>query len=126
MQSDRHLPNRRVLVIEDNHDAAESMRFLLEHRGYAVRVCGTGPEGLRSAHEWHPEIVLCDIGLPGLSGYEIASELRHDPDTADTVLIAITGYGTAADQERARTAGFNHFYTKPANLDSLFGVMAQY
>lgn len=116
---------RRVLVIEDNRDTAESMRFLLEHQGYAVRVSVTGPDGLRSAQEWHPQVVLCDIGLPGLNGYEIAEALRRDAANSDTVLIAITGYGTQEDQEQARRAGFNCFYTKPANLDSLFGVLAR-
>jgi CheY-like chemotaxis protein len=115
---------RKVLIIEDNRDTAESMRFLLKYKGYAVRVAYTGPDGLRLAHEWQPDTILCDIGLPGLNGYEIAEQLRQDPETAFMCLIAITGYGTRQDHERACAAGFDYFYTKPADLDVLFGVLA--
>src|SRR5207237_6029405 len=103
---------------------AQSTLLLREDQGYEVRVCRTGTEGLRSAQEWQPSVVLCDIGLPGLNGFEVAEQLRHDPTTSDTVLIAVTGYGTRDDRERARASGFNHFYTKPADLDHLFGVLA--
>jgi CheY-like chemotaxis protein len=119
------MPAHKVLVIEDNRDTAESMRWLLQHMGYTTQVCHTGIDGLRMAHEWHPDAVLCDIGLPGRNGFEIADELRHDPKTADMLLIAITGYGSRQDYERARESGFDYFYTKPANLDVLFGVLAE-
>jgi PAS domain S-box-containing protein len=105
----------RVLVVEDNRDAADSLRMLLQMLGHQVSVAYSGPEGVVRAHDWRPDIVLCDIGLPGLDGYGVAEELRRDPVTAGTRLIAITGYGQAEDRRRARAAGFDHHLTKPVD-----------
>jgi signal transduction histidine kinase len=110
----------RVLVVEDNRDAAESLRMLLELLGNEVSVAHTGPDGVRLAHEWQPDVVLCDIGLPGgLDGFGVATELRQDPATAKARLIAITGYGSDKDRERARRAGFDYHLTKPADPAAL-------
>src|ERR1051325_4398729 len=79
---------RRVLVVEDNPDSAESLRMLLDFFGHEVWVAGTGPDGVRLAQARRPEVVLCDIGLPGLDGFGVASALRHDPATADVYLVA--------------------------------------
>jgi PAS domain S-box-containing protein len=83
----------RILVVEDNQDAADSLRILLELFGYEVAVAYTGPAGVQTAEEWHPDVVLCDIGLPGMSGYEVADALRRNPKTAKARMIAVTGYG---------------------------------
>ena len=105
----------RILVVEDNRDAADSLRMLLELSGCEVRVAYSGPDGVRLAREWRPEVVLCDIGLPGLDGYAVAGELRHDPATAGARLIAVTGYGQEDDRQRARQAGFDYHLTKPVD-----------
>jgi two-component system CheB/CheR fusion protein len=105
----------RILVVEDNRDAANSLRVLLELIGHRVAVAYSGPEGIEVARQWHPDVVLCDIGLPGLDGYAVAGELRHDPNTQSAQLIALTGYGQEEDKRRALQAGFDHHVTKPVD-----------
>jgi PAS domain S-box-containing protein len=109
----------RILVVEDSRDAADSLRTLLELLGHHVAVAYSGPEGVKRARECRPDVVLCDIGLPGLDGYAVADELRHDPTTATVRLIAITGYGQEEDRRRARQAGFDHHLTKPVDPAAL-------
>jgi CheY-like chemotaxis protein len=89
--------------------------MLLELLGHTVAVAYTGPDGVRLAREWRPDVVLCDIGLPGLDGYGVAGALRHDPATAGARLIAVTGYGQDEDRRRTREAGFDHHLTKPVD-----------
>jgi PAS domain S-box-containing protein len=104
----------RVLVIEDNADSADSLRMLLEMQGHEVRLAATGPEGVLVAEAWRPDVVLCDIGLPGgLDGYGVARELRRNPATAQARLIALTGYGQEHDRVRAQEAKFDYHLTKP-------------
>jgi signal transduction histidine kinase len=109
----------RLLVVEDHRDAAESLRALLELLGHEVAVAHSGPEGVRTARAMQPEIVLSDIGLPGLDGYGVARALRADPRTARACLIAITGYGQEEDRCRARQAGFDYHLTKPVAPETL-------
>jgi CheY-like chemotaxis protein len=106
---------RRILVIEDNRDAADSLRLLLEMSGYQVAVAYTGTAGIAMARAWRPNAVLCDIGLPGLDGYAVVRELRRTPDTARALMIAVTGYGNDQDLERSQEAGFDAHLTKPAD-----------
>jgi CheY-like chemotaxis protein len=115
MKSPSTGPQRHILIIEDNRDQATSLQLLLAMRGYQVRVAYNGLEGVKAAHEWHPDTVFCDIGLPGLDGYGVATEVRRDPETAHACLVAVTGYGTDKDRERARRAGFDYHLTKPAD-----------
>jgi CheY-like chemotaxis protein len=96
----------RVVIIEDNRDAANSLAHLLEMLGHEVRVSYSGPEGLKTVQDWLPEWVLCDIGLPGLDGWEIAKDLRKDPRTSGIHLVAVTSFGTLDDRARSREAGF--------------------
>jgi PAS domain S-box-containing protein len=110
---------RRVLVIEDNHDSAESLRLLLEVSGYEVRLANTGDEGIRTATEWRPDVVICDIGLPEMDGFTVARRLRQEPSTAGIRLIAVTGYGRGQDVAKARTAGFDEHLVKPAEPEKL-------
>jgi PAS domain S-box-containing protein len=105
----------RILVIEDNKDAADSLRVFLELLGHEVAVAYTGPEGVNTAGRFRPAVVLCDIGLPGLDGYGVARELRRDPATAGSRLIAVTGYGSDEDRRRSREAGFDLHLTKPVD-----------
>lgn len=113
----------RILVIEDNPDGAASLRMLLELFGYEVAVANTGTLGLQIAAAWHPDIILSDIGLPEMSGYEVADAVRQDPATAGALLIAITGYGDAETRRRSQEAGFDYFITKPADPDALLHLL---
>jgi PAS domain S-box-containing protein len=114
----------RVLVVEDQRDAAASLRMLLEMLGHQTRIAYTGPDGVRIAGEWRPDIVLCDIGLPGLDGYGVARELRLNPITAQVRLLALTGYGTDEDRRLTREAGFDLHLTKPVAPETLQDVLA--
>lgn len=105
---------RRVLVVEDNVDAAESLRMLLELEGHSVEVAHDGPTGLTGARRIHPEVIFCDIGLPnGMDGYQFAERFRHDPNMEPAELIAVSGYGADEDKRRAKQAGFDLHLTKP-------------
>jgi two-component system CheB/CheR fusion protein len=114
---------RRILIVEDNADGAQTLSRLLEMAGHDVRIASTGPEGLKIALESHPEFILCDIGLPELDGYHLADELRKEPSTAKTHLIAITGYGSDKDKQLSRVHGFEHHLTKPADAESLLELI---
>jgi CheY-like chemotaxis protein len=115
----------RILVVEDNRDAADSLRFLLELYGCEVVVAYSGPDGVQAAERWRPDVVLCDIGLPGLDGYGVASQLRHNPSTCKARLIAVTGYGSDDDKRRCREVGFDAHLVKPVDPDVLQGVLLQ-
>jgi signal transduction histidine kinase/CheY-like chemotaxis protein len=113
------MPRRRILVVEDNRDAAETLREVLELAGHEVAVAYEGPAGLEAAREFHPEVVLCDLGLPGMDGYAVAAELRRDPTTSATRLIAVSGYGQEEDRRRSLEAGFDRHLIKPVDLVEL-------
>jgi len=113
----------RVLVVEDNLDSAESLRMLLEACGYEVTLASTGPEGLEAARALKPDVVLCDIGLPGLDGYGVARTLRDNPTTAKARLIAVTAYGQDEDRRRSHEAVFEQHLVKPVDPDALQRVL---
>lgn len=113
-----------VLVIDDNQDAAESIRQLLQLEGHRVSMAFTGPSGLELAISNAPDVVICDIGLPGMDGYEVARHIRKSASGERVFLIALTGYGRDVDQERARDAGFSLHFTKPINFVELRKVLA--
>jgi len=115
---------RRILVVEDNRDAAESLGLFLELCGFGVTLAYTGPEGLEAAKSVHPDIVLCDIGLPGMDGFQVAGALRRNPETAEVRLIAVTGYGQEEDRRRALEAGFDVHLVKPVDPEKLLGYLA--
>jgi PAS domain S-box-containing protein len=110
---------RRVLVVEDNVDGADSLREALELSAHEVQVAYDGPAGLELAHAFHPEVVICDLALPGMSGYEVARALRADASLSGVVLVALSGYGMPEDLERAAQAGFHHHLSKPADMAKL-------
>jgi CheY-like chemotaxis protein len=109
----------KILVVDDNEDSARSMALLLKFEGHEVRMAHDGPETLRIAREFRPRIVLLDIGLPGMNGYEVARKLREDPPVENVLLIALTGYGREEDRRRSREAGFDYHLTKPVDYDAL-------
>jgi PAS domain S-box-containing protein len=113
----------RILVVDDNVDSAQSMALLLELEGYEVRMAHDGPETLRLAREFRPRVVLLDIGLPGMNGYEVASVLRKAPGGEHLVLIALTGYGQEEDRQQSKAAGFDHHLTKPVDHDWLSSLI---
>jgi CheY-like chemotaxis protein len=115
----------RVLIVEDNKDSADSLRLLLGLLGYDTRVAYTGPEGVAAAHDFLPDVVLCDIGLPGFSGWEVARKVRADPATAGTRFIALTGYDTDDDRSRSKEAGFEGHLIKPAEVDDLLSLLTR-
>lgn len=120
----RNVPGqRRVLVIEDNRDSADSLRLLLQLSGYEVRVAYDGLAGVSAAREWRPDVVLCDIGLPRLDGFGVAATLRNDPRGCDLRLIAVTGYGREEERRRALDAGFDDHLVKPADPQRLMDVL---
>jgi CheY-like chemotaxis protein len=118
-------PRLKVLIIEDNLDAAESLKRMLELIGHEVHVVYAGPSGIEAARLFHPDVVICDLGLPVLDGFEVARRLRADPATADVRLIALSGYGTPADRERSNRAGFDIHLTKPVAPETLQRVLAE-
>lgn len=109
----------RMLIVDDNRDSADSMALLQELSGHQARVANNGPDALVVACEFRPEVVLLDIGLPGMDGYEVARQLRHMPELAGAFLVALTGYGSVADREKAHEAGFDEHLVKPADLNQL-------
>ncbi len=116
---------RRILIIEDNKDAAQTLSEVLELLGHQVEVAYDGATGLAKARQRRPELVICDIGLPGdLDGYAVARALRADPTTASVHLVALTGYAKPEDQRRARAEGFDAHMSKPPDLAALQRLLA--
>jgi CheY-like chemotaxis protein/anti-sigma regulatory factor (Ser/Thr protein kinase) len=115
-------PPAAVLLIEDNDDARQSLRALLEHEGHRVAETADGTSGLDRDETMRPDIVLIDIGLPGLDGYEVARRIRARRGT-DPILVAITGYGQIDDQRRSIEAGFDAHLTKPVAADQLTDLL---
>jgi PAS domain S-box-containing protein len=116
--------SRRILVVEDNHDVAEGIANLLTGAGHEVHVAHDGQAGLELAERGLPEMVLIDIGLPILDGYEVARRLRKLAGLERTLIVALSGYGDAKDRELSRRAGFDHHLVKPADIDKIEGLLA--
>jgi CheY-like chemotaxis protein len=116
-------PRLRVLIIEDNQDAAEAMGDLMTLFGHVAELAGSGPEGIAAAHRQPPDVVLCDIGLPGMDGYAVAQQLRADP-AFSARLVALTGYGHDTDRRRAEEAGFELHLVKPVGPEALRQLLA--
>jgi CheY-like chemotaxis protein len=116
---------RRVLVVEDNRVAARTMRMFLTQTGHTVEIAHSGPDGIEAALRFQPEVILCDIGLPGCDGYEVARRIRDEVGLEGVYLIAISGYGQESDKQRAYNAGFDAYLVKPVNLSELEKMLAR-
>ncbi len=114
----------RILVVDDNVDAAETLSMLLEHEGNETRIAHSGPEALALVAEMRPQIVLLDLGLPGLDGYEVARRLRADGSLVQPLIVAISGWGAEEDRRKAREAGFDQHLTKPVDHARLTELLA--
>jgi CheY-like chemotaxis protein len=123
----RPASGRRVLVADDNRDAAESMAMLLKFAGCSVDVTFDGASALKLVERLRPQIVLLDIGMPEMDGYEVARRIRAMPHGKEIVLVALTGWGQEEDRRRASAAGFDEHLTKPVDpalLDTLLALEA--
>jgi PAS domain S-box-containing protein len=117
-------PALRLLLVDDSVDAATLLAMVLEADGYDVRVAHEGKQALEVAAQFEPEIVLLDLGLPGMDGFQLAREMRKLAHTANALLVAVTGYGQAADRLRSQEAGFDHHLVKPVSADEIQRVIA--
>lgn len=113
----------RLLLVDDSVDSATVMALLFEADGYDVQVAHEAAHALEVAARFEPEIVLLDLGLPGMNGFQLAEALRLRPCTAQTLLIAVTGHGLASDRERSRAAGFDHHLVKPVSTEEIQRVI---
>ena len=114
---------RRILVADDNRDAADTLQMLLAIDGHEVRVATNGLEALQIADDFDPELLLLDIGMPKLNGYEVAEQLRERYPTRRMKLVALSGWGQAGDKKRARGSGFDRHLTKPIDPDVLQDII---
>ncbi|QDV32179.1 chemotaxis protein CheB [Tautonia plasticadhaerens] len=112
-------PPRRILIVDDSPDALRTMEVLLHRLGHDIRTAPDGPSALAAVAEFGPDLVLLDLGLPGLDGYQVARRLRDGPPTAGLTLVALSGYGQEEDLRRCREAGFDDHAVKPIDLDRL-------
>jgi CheY-like chemotaxis protein len=117
--ADNKCPERnatcRVLIVDDHHDAADSLAMLLKLWGHEVQVAYDGPSALTIAQEYKPEVVLLDLALPKMSGYEVARRLREEVGLVDALFVALTGYGQEKDRRRTEEAGFCEHLVKPVD-----------
>jgi signal transduction histidine kinase/CheY-like chemotaxis protein len=117
--------SRKVLVVDDLQASADTLKVLLELEGFVVRVANDGATALTVAQEFEPDVLILDIGLPGMDGFEVARQLRSRPESKNAVLIALTGYGEAESRLRSQQAGFDHHVVKPADIDFLLSIVSQ-
>jgi CheY-like chemotaxis protein len=117
-------PALRILVVDDNRDAGESLTDLLRLLGHDVRQEWDGPQAVAAAVEFLPDLILLDLGMPGMSGFEVAEELRSRPALQKARLVALTGYGSPEDRSQSQAAGFHHHLVKPVELAVLEPILA--
>jgi CheY-like chemotaxis protein len=122
--TDFKAPPCRVLIVDDNEDAANSLAMILKLGGHETASVHTAVDALQRAADFRPDVVLLDIGLPGMDGYEVAQKMRELPGLRDIRLVAVTGYGRSDDRRRARDAGFDDHLTKPVEFAVLERTLA--
>jgi PAS domain S-box-containing protein len=117
-------PALRVLVVDDNVDTVTTLALLVEQAGHDVQTAYDGPSVLEAALDYRPNVILLDIGLPGLSGFEVAKQLRRQPALQNVVLVAMTGYGQESDRQRSKEAGFDYHVVKPGGFGKVLEILA--
>jgi CheY-like chemotaxis protein len=117
--------HKRILLVEDNADIGETLRDLLEILGHDVELVNDGLRGVQRALESRPEVMLVDIGLPGIDGYEVARQVRASAHGGAVIMLALTGYGRPEDRKKARDAGFDAHLVKPVDPDELLRTLVQ-
>jgi CheY-like chemotaxis protein len=122
--TDFKAPPRRVLIVDDNEDSANSLAMILKLGGHETASVYTAVDALQRAAAFRPDVVLLDIGLPGMDGYEVAQKMRELPGLRDIRLVAVTGYGRSDDRLRAREAGFDDHLIKPVEYAVLERTLA--
>ena len=113
------LPARRILIVDDSRDGGESLAMLLRVLGAEIALAHSGRQALECVDSFKPDVVLLDIGMPGMDGYEVARRIRSNPNNRHISLIALTGWGQDEDRRRSVAAGFDHHLVKPADIDQL-------
>jgi CheY-like chemotaxis protein len=122
--SERTTDRMRVLAVDDSRDATTVLSIFLRSHGYEVKSAYDGPAALQAALDFLPGVVVLDIGLPEMNGYEVAQRMRQEPALQNAVLVAITGYGQELDRQRSQEAGFDHHLVKPPDLEALLQLLA--
>jgi CheY-like chemotaxis protein len=115
----RRVAGKRILVVDDNHAAADTLAMLLEFDGHRIATAYDGEQALIAAESFYPEIILLDIGMPKLDGYEVAQRIRAEPWGRNTKIIAMSGWAQEKDQQRGREAGFDYHLAKPVDPHEL-------
>lgn len=113
----------RILVIDDNHDLADMLEMLLSSHGYVVRTAYGGGSGLKLAEAFRPDIILCDLGMPGVDGYDVAKAVRGRSDLNDTALVAVSAWDDPLTLDKVTSVGFDSHLVKPVNYTSLTTVL---
>jgi CheY-like chemotaxis protein len=116
----------RIVIVEDNPDAAQSLAMFLQMVGHDIRIAHNGVEALEATETDVPDLMLIDIGLPGIDGFEVARRIRARPALRGAVLMALTGYGSSEDRERALAAGFDGYLVKPVDPDELLELATRF
>ena len=117
------MPSYRILVVDDNENCAKIMMWTLEIFGHTVKMAATGSAAIELAKSFCPDVVLLDIGLPGMNGYEICQAMQKEPALQNTVFIAQTGWGQQEHKERTKNAGFDHHLVKPVDMNALAKIL---
>jgi len=125
VNSDANVPNRRVLVIDDNADAADTLVAILSLLGHDAVAAHSGPEGLRAAEAKLPDVIFLDIGMPGMNGFEVAVAMRQIAGLETVRIVALTAWRDEATRARARSAGFDLHLTKPTSIEVIEGIITE-
>jgi CheY-like chemotaxis protein len=115
----------RILVGEDNEDGREMLKYLLGQDGHIVETAADGLRAVEIAGDFDPDVVVLDIGMPGLNGYDVARRLRDRGTAHRPLMVAVSGLGQAGDKERAAEAGFDHHFTKPVDINALLAILGE-
>jgi CheY-like chemotaxis protein len=119
------LEKPRILIVDDNRQLTAGLARLLTALGHGVETAHDGPEGIEAARSYRPDVILLDIGLPNMDGYEVARRLRREEDLRDVLIIAISGYGQEEDRRRSREAGMDHHLTKPVDVRTITELISR-